>query len=138
MSIQKKPDSRYVKQLRELHTSNTVTGYSYFESTDEGKFGIGTLIIFIQIAAMILLLYAFASISDLYEPISIIGLSIAPVVVIVAALVAYVLLQIPCFFIAEKYKETHYGAILNQHFFHMTIVSIIILVPVFALLFLFG
>jgi|GEM_PF-4894485 len=97
--------------------SGRETGFSYFVPADDSnseKFGIGSVFFLLQLVAIGLFFVAVGNI-NWYEPRHILIIT------------SYVLFQVPCFFIAERYKGRHIFAEISLEFTYFTIHALLIL-----------
>ena len=117
-----------LERLKMRYITND-TGYSSFEAVvDDGmRFGIGSVMVFIQIAAFVALIVFIGS-ANWGEPSIIMGISITQGTKFVVALVAYIVFQVPCFIITERYKGKHIGAFISHDFTYTIIAGVVLFV----------
>jgi len=133
-NLKSKHNTKLNDRYRDFYTYDKITKYSYFiPSSDNGKFGVGTLLTILQIVAMLALLY-FISFASKHEYFYLCGFTFMATHGIAFFVILYVVLLVPCYFVTHKYRDSHYGAILNDYFAPTVFVGVIICLILYSIL----
>jgi len=129
-------DTSDVEKLRKRYMVDNDTGYSLFEVVDDDglRFGIGSINTIFQILAFAGLL-VYAAFADWSGTLQIANMQVAQSVFFVFLIIVFVILQVPCFIIAEKTKAKHLGAFISHDFTYTAIIGIVALILMYLVFF---